>query len=145
MSQNEDQGVQQNVHKADILVVDDVGSSRELLGGLLKQVTVMPVRMARNAQDAIEAVRDRTPRLIFLDIDLPDQSGLDLLRRFHEHDPNIFIVMVSGVGTPHNVKDSRENGASAFILKPYKPQKVIESLMLFERMTGQPVLRPSEH
>lgn len=135
----------QSVHPADILIVDDVGGSRELLGGLLKQVSVLPIRMARNAKDAIEAVRERTPRLIYLDIDLPDQSGLDLLRRFHELDPNIFVVMVSGVGTPHNVKDSRENGAAAFILKPYKPQKVIESLMLFERLTGQPVLRPSEH
>lgn len=129
---------------ADILVVDDVGSSRELLGGLLKQVGVLPVRMARNAQEAIEAVYDRPPRLIFLDIDLPDQSGLDLLRRFHEHDAGIFVVMVSGVGTPNNVKNSRENGASAFILKPYKPQKIVEALMLFERTTGQPVLRASE-
>ncbi|MGE5451063.1 MAG: response regulator [Acidobacteriota bacterium] len=129
--------------KADILIVDDVGSSRELLGSLLKQVCVLPIRMARNGHEAVDAVYDRAPRLIFLDIDLPDQSGLDLLRRFHEQDPQIFVVMVSGVGTPHNVKDSREHGASAFILKPFKPQKVIEALMLFERTSGQPILRPS--
>lgn len=127
----------------DILVVDDVGSSRELLGGLLKQVCVLPVRMARNAQESIEAVRDKKPSLIFLDIDLPDQSGLELLRRFHDDDATTFIVMVSGVGTPHNVKDSREHGASAFILKPFKPQKVIEALMLFERTSGHIILRPS--
>lgn len=138
------QGGHQGALQADILIVDDVGSSRELLASLLKQVSVLTVRMARNGTEAIEAVRERTPRIVFLDIDLPDQSGLDLLRRFHEHDPNIFVVMVSGIGTPHNVKDSRENGAVAFILKPFKPQKVIESLMLFERMTGQPVLRLSE-
>ncbi|HET8694207.1 MAG TPA: response regulator [Aquabacterium sp.] len=132
-----------DAHKDDILIVDDVGASRELLASLLKQVCVLPIRMARNGQEALEAVQDHRPRITFLDIDLPDQSGLDLLRRFHEQDPGTFVVMVSGMGTPHNVHDSREHGASAFVLKPFKPQKIIEALMLFERKTGRPVLRPS--
>ncbi|MDE2432469.1 MAG: response regulator [Burkholderiales bacterium] len=130
--------------KDDILIIDDVGSSRELLGSLLKQVCYLPVRMARNGQEAIECFQDHRPRLIFLDIDLPDQSGLDLLRRFHEQDESIFIVMVSGIGTPHNVKDSREHGASAFVLKPFKPQKIIEALILFERKSGHKIIRQAE-
>ncbi|HET8871157.1 MAG TPA: response regulator [Aquabacterium sp.] len=131
------------LNKGDILIIDDVGSSRELLGSLLKQVCILPIRMARNGHEALEAVQDHRPLVIFLDIDLPDQSGLDLLRRFHDQDESTFVVMVSGMGTPHNVKDSREHGASAFVLKPFKPQKIIEALMMFERKTGRPVLRPA--
>lgn len=128
----------------DILIVEDVASSRDLLLGLLKQVSFMPVRATRNATEALAAVKAHVPRILFLDIDLPDSSGLDILKQVHALDPSVFVVMVSGVGTPANVKVSRESGASGFILKPYKPQKVIEALMMFERTFKKPVLRPSE-
>ncbi len=130
------------VQHDDILIVDDVGSSRELLGTLLKQVCVLPIRMARSGQDALDQVRERLPAIIFLDIDLPDLNGLELLRRIPGQDDHTpFVVMVSGIGTPGNVKDSREHGAAAFILKPFKPQKVLEALMLFQRRSGREVLR----
>ena len=128
----------------DILVVEDVGSSRDLLAGLLRQVNVLPVRAVRNATEALEAVRTRMPRILFLDIALPDQSGLEILKKVHAQDASVFVVMVSGEGTPNNVKVSREGGASGFILKPYKPQKVVEALMGYERTTSRPILRPSE-
>ena len=128
----------------DILIVEDVGSSRELLAGLLRQVNILPVRAARNAAEAMEAVKTHMPRIVFLDIELPDQSGLEILKKVHAQDAGVFVVMVSGEGTPANVKVSRESGASGFILKPYKPQKVVEALMMFERTFKKPVLRPSE-
>lgn len=127
----------------DILIVDDVASSRELLANLIKQVTVLTVRHARNGMEAIQACRDRQPLLVFLDIELPDRNGLDILKDLRVQDPNMFIVMVSGNGTADNVKGSREAGASAFILKPFKPQKVVDALMMYERMAGKPIMRPS--
>ena len=39
------------------------------------------------------------------------------------------------------MKDSREHGAAAFILKPFKPQKALEALMLFSAAVGVRVLR----
>jgi len=126
----------------DILIVDDVGSSRELLAGVLREVCVLPIRMARNGQETIQAVQARVPAVVFLDIDLPDVNGLELLRRIHAQDERIFVVMVSGVGTPANVKTSREHGAAAFILKPFRPQRVVEALMAYQRHRGDTVVRP---
>lgn len=128
----------------DILIVEDVASSSELLLGLLKQVCFLPVRATRNATEAMAAVKAHMPRILFLDIDLPDQSGLEILKQVHALDASVFVVMVSGVGTPGNVKVSRESGASGFILKPFKPQKVVEALMMFERTHSRSILRPSE-
>lgn len=127
----------------DILIVEDIGSSRELLTGLLRQVSILPVRSVRNAGEAMDAVNAHMPRIVFLDIELPDQSGLEVLKKVRAKDADVFVVMVSGEGTPANVKVSRESGASGFILKPYKPQKVVEALMMFERTFKKPVLRPS--
>ena len=90
-----------------------------MLGTLLKQVCVLPIRMARSGQDALDQVRERLPAIIFLDIDLPDLNGLELLRRIpgqDDHTPS--WSWCQGIGTPGNVKDSREHGAVAFILKP---------------------------
>lgn len=127
----------------DILIVEDIGSSRELLTGLLRQVSILPVRSVCNAGEAMDAVNAHMPRIVFLDIELPDQSGLEVLKKVRAKDADVFVVMVSGEGTPANVKVSRESGASGFILKPYKPQKVVEALMMFERTFKKPVLRPS--
>ncbi|MFN4266489.1 MAG: response regulator [Aquabacterium sp.] len=128
--------------QGDVLIVDDVGSSRELLATVLKQVCVMPFRMARDVSEALSACQEKLPEIVFLDIDLPDQSGLEVLKQVHARNPDVFIVMVSGVGTPDNVKQARERGAAAFILKPYKPQKVVEALAMYERKTLKPALRP---
>lgn len=127
----------------DILIVDDVGSSRELLAMVLKQVCELPVRMARDVQEALEACQDKQPEIVFLDIDLPDQSGLEVLKHLKGQGASSFVVMVSGVGTPANVKEARERGAAAFILKPFKPQKVVEALAAYERKTLKPALKPS--
>lgn len=126
----------------DVLIVDDVGSSRELLATVLKQVCELPFRMARDVQEAIAACQEKMPEIMFLDIDLPDQSGLEVLRHLQSQNAQTFVVMVSGVGTPENVKQARERGAAAFILKPYKAQKVVEALALYERKSLKPVLKP---
>ncbi len=88
---------------------------------------------AHNASSALLTFSQQNPDLVFLDIELPDGSGLELLKRFKEQKPDCFVVMVSGVSTLDNVKTSIASGAASFIVKPFTAHKILAVLKQFDR------------
>ena len=72
------------------------------------------------AVDAIEAgamVQDSDPNLIFLEIHLPSESGLDLARRIKSARPEIVIVILTSYNLPEYKKAAEESGISHFVPK----------------------------
>ena len=65
--------------------------------------------------------KKENPKIIFLDIKLPDRSGLDLLKEFKEIDPDCIVIMITALEDKNNVLEqkARELGASEFIRKPF--------------------------
>lgn len=128
-----------------ILLVDDVDYSRQLLRnnimalsneGLLKYKTYSFFN-ASNAAGAVSLYNLHTPDVIFLDIDLPDTSGLELLTQFKQDRPTCFIVMISGVSTLENVQQSIKAGAATFIVKPFTGDKILAAMRLYEKRIAQ--------
>lgn len=124
-----------------ILLVDDVDYSRQLLRnnimtiadqGLLKQRQYSFFN-ANCAASALSLFSMQKPDLVFLDIELPDVSGLELLVKFKKTRPECIIIMVSGNSTLENVQTSLKSGASSFIVKPFTGDKILSALKLFER------------
>ncbi|WP_333606493.1 response regulator [Arsukibacterium sp.] len=124
-----------------ILLVDDVDYSRQLLRnniialsneGQLKQ-RQYNFYNASCASNALSMFSMQKPDLIFLDIELPDCSGLDLLEKFKKSRPECIIIMVSANSTLENVQASLKAGASGFIVKPFTGDKILSALKLFER------------
>ena len=87
------------------------------------------------AKDAIAIALKGKINFIFLDIELPDKSGLEILKIVKESKPDIYVVMVSGENSLDNVKQSIQAGASGFIAKPFTNGKVTEALIGFYRYT----------
>ena len=88
---------------------------------------------AHNASSALMTFSLQQPDLVFLDIELPDGSGIELLKRFKQQKPDCFVVMVSGVSTLDNVKASIASGAASFIVKPFTADKILAVLKQFDR------------
>lgn len=124
-----------------ILLVDDLDYNRQLLRHNLTALfshndlkyRSFSYFQAHNASSALLTFSQQSPDLVFLDIELPDGSGIDLLRRFKEQKPDCFVVMVSGVSTLENVKASIAAGAASFIVKPFSADKILAVLRQFER------------
>lgn len=108
------------------LVVDDVGSVREFLRQSLIHlgVTTDNISEAATGEKALTAFRTNIPDVVFLDIELPDLDGQDVLKQIKAIKDNAFVVMVSAHSTVENVKVAISNGASGFIVKPFSPQKI---------------------
>lgn len=128
-----------------ILLVDDVDYTRQLLRNNIMAICQSGKIQHRNftfynagkASAAMDLFSLQLPGIVFLDIELPDASGLELLKKFKALKPDCFIVMVSGVSTLDNVKQSIADGAASFIVKPFTGDKILAALRLYERYLAQ--------
>lgn len=111
---------------SDILVIDDEADIRDLVGGILEDGGHQ-VRGARNAEEALEAVRRRRPALAILDIWLQGSSmdGLELLNLFQDIDPDMPVIVISGHGTIETAVTAIRRGAYDFIEKPFTADRLL--------------------
>jgi two-component system, NtrC family, nitrogen regulation response regulator NtrX len=110
---------------SDILVIDDEADIRELIAGIL-QDDGHQVRMARDADEALDAVRRRTPALVVLDIWLQGSrmDGLELLGLLKDIDPDMPVIVISGHGTIETAIMAIRKGAYEFVEKPFTADRL---------------------
>ena len=108
---------------ARILVVDDERAVRELLAEGLA-LYGFETRAAAGADEAFEALRTGGIHLVLSDIDMPGQDGLELLARIKKHDPDIEVVMVTGVVDTDTAIGSIRRGATDYVSKPFNLEEV---------------------
>lgn len=102
-----------------ILVVDDEQSIREFLELLLTKEGYY-VKTASSANEAMRQIENEKFDLIFLDIQMPQISGLEALVTFKKMDPTIQIIVITAFGTTEIAVDVIKKGAYDFISKPFK-------------------------
>ncbi|GAA3927521.1 response regulator [Hymenobacter algoricola] len=109
-----------------ILIVDDSFYMRTMLKNMLTDAGYEVVGEAANGQQALEMASATKPDLITLDVILPDNTGLDVLKGIRQEQPNVKVVMCSAVGQEIIVNEALESGATAYIVKPFSEEKVLE-------------------
>ena len=108
-----------------ILVVDDEPDIRALVQEILEDESY-EVFTAENGERARQALRDRRPDLILLDIWMPDLDGITLLKEWSEDDglPSP-VIMMSGHGTVETAVEATRLGAYDFLEKPLSLAKLL--------------------
>ncbi len=117
--------------KLKILIVDDVGTVRSFLHQTLMHLGIEDIDEAATAAQCVKACEDHGYNIIFLDIELPDGDGKDLIAELNILRPEANVVMVSAHSTVDNVKDAIERGAKGFVVKPFSPKKIAAMLKKF--------------
>ena len=103
---------------AKILIIEDSTFFRKLLKDtLLAQYPKMDILEAPNAEEALEKINGFTPDLIFVDIRLPGESGLDFTREMKRTYPNIPIVILTSYDLPEYREAAKEYQADHFLSK----------------------------
>ena len=111
-----------------ILIVDDSFYMRTMLKIMLSVAGYEIVGEAPNGQTALQLAKETNPDLITLDVILPDNTGLDVLKGIKKDNPDMKVVIVSAVGQEVIVNEALENGALAYIVKPFSEEKVLETV-----------------
>jgi len=87
---------------------------------------------AANGDEAVALYKQYKPDIVFLDIVMPPgketKDGIDALRRIMSEDPNAKVIMCSSMGQQAFITEALKLGAKDFIVKPFKPDKVMEVL-----------------
>jgi putative two-component system response regulator len=111
-----------------ILVVDDDTQIRDLVRRLLERAgyTCSSVASAAEAE-ALLAVEPFA--LVLADLQMPGESGLDLISRLHENHREIATIMVTGVDDPELAEAAIELGAYGYIVKPFSPTELSVQVM----------------
>ncbi|MBN2169753.1 MAG: sigma-54-dependent Fis family transcriptional regulator [Candidatus Krumholzibacteriota bacterium] len=110
-----------------ILVVDDEPNIRRMLAGVLADEGYA-VDAAADAEEAWTALAERPADLMLLDVKLPGEDGLGLLRRLREAEVALPVIMMSGHGTIRTALEATRLGALDFIEKPIVPERLLLSL-----------------
>src|SRR5258708_11379029 len=99
--------------------------------------------MAQTGAEGLERVAAARPDVIPLDLRLPDQSGLDILRQLRRIDARIPVVMVTVARSSDSAIEAMRHGAYDYLLKPIDLQKldhVINEALKVSRLMREPAV-----
>ena len=82
------------MNKNSILIVEDDELVRESLYDVLT-IEGYDVSVARDCSEALDAVREKNPKLAMIDLRLPSGSGIDVFRQTRQIDPDIDVIMMT--------------------------------------------------
>lgn len=109
-----------------VLLVDDHVLIRSgLREAFDAQVGFTVVGEAAGVQEAIRATRDLAPAVVVIDINLPDGSGLDAVRRLRAEHPLLGVVVLTMYDDDQHLFAALEAGASAFVAKSAAAEEVL--------------------
>jgi two-component system nitrogen regulation response regulator NtrX len=110
----------------EVLVVDDEADIRELVAGVLEDEGYT-VRTAADSTSALEAIEDRRPSLVLLDVWLQGSrlDGLQVLEQVKSRDATLPVIMISGHGNLDTAVAAIREGAVDFIEKPFEAGKLL--------------------
>ena len=110
-----------------ILVVDDEVEIRNLLTDLLKDAGYT-ARHATTGAEAIEAVAKDMPDLVMMDVKLPDQDGLAVLRQLKREHPDLEVIVMTAFGGSSSAIKAMEHGAYDYVTKPFEMDDLLATL-----------------
>jgi two-component system response regulator AtoC len=103
-----------------VLIVEDDLSTRKGLEESIKDLGGEP-RSVGTAKAAALAVQEFDPRLLIVDIHLPDGDGIEILKAARETDPEREGIVITGQGSIDNAIEALRAGAFDYLLKPLRP------------------------
>ncbi len=123
-----------------ILIVDDDKSIRYSLKRILEGD--YDVLEAQNGQEALIQLKGNIPDLIIMDIKMPGQSGIDVLKEIKSIDPKALIIIMTAYGTSDTAIEAMKYGAFDYILKPFTSSQIkelVEKSLSLKRLMSQGV------
>lgn len=106
-----------------LLIVDDDRFVREFLKDAIAGISV-DIREAANGAEAMARVEELAPKVVLLDLMMPEMSGLEVLRALQQKAPGCRVVVISSMDSELLIAEALANGAHGFIGKPFHPAEI---------------------
>lgn len=113
---------------ARVLIVDDAAFMRMMLKDILTKNGLEVVGEAVNGLDGIEKYNELRPDLVTMDITMPEMDGITAVKEIKAAFPQANVIMCSAMGQQPMVIEAIQAGAKDFVVKPFQPERVMESI-----------------
>lgn len=124
-----------------VFIYDDSNERRDSLKALLMLNDQLKfVGEAMNCSNVLSDIENTVPDVILMDINMPEVNGIEGLRIIKEHYPEVKVLMQTAFDDSNKIFTSLKNGASGYILKKDKPQRILQAIE--EVYEGGAVLNP---
>jgi len=107
-----------------ILIVDDEEPIRRLLGYLLEPHGYK-VALAGEAREARQRMESGSYALVLCDVNMPGESGMDLIRHILTQYPSTAVIMITGLDSPVLASAALDMGAFGYVIKPFEANEVL--------------------
>ena len=123
------QKVNDNNRRKKILVVEDEFGLQEIFRDIFK-MEGYEVRVAVDGLDGFEAYKEFQPDLVFTDVVMPKMSGLDLIRKIREINPDMKVIYISGFFGIRKLREELDKDIKKYgyptLSKPFKTSEMLE-------------------
>jgi two-component system, chemotaxis family, chemotaxis protein CheY len=120
-----------------VLLADDARSIRSIVRrSLVSLPHVFRIREAEDGAQAAEMAEARPADLVFLDIHMPNQSGMEALVRIRKRSPDVHITMLTSDASAAAVAEANALGANDYILKPFSADQLAAIVWRFVAARG---------
>jgi len=127
--------------RARLLVVDDEDALLDLLGDALR-FAGYEVQLARTGFEALRIAADEQPKLILLDVNLPDIDGFEVCQRLRRDGSDVPVIFLSARDDPADLRSGFTRGGDDYVTKPFSLEELNFRIQAVLRRT-QP--RVAEH
>ena len=110
------------------LIADGASSMRDAIRDILENEDYSNISEAENGDEASELFDRESPDVIIMDLSIDGKSGMECLKEMKEKNDAAKVIICSASAHRELVMEAVKLGASDFILKPLKPQRLIQAV-----------------
>lgn len=111
-----------------VTIADDSALSRKTIRRALPEDWDISLHEAKNGVEALEAVRSGLAEVLFLDLQMPQMDGFEVLKALYEHKHKSLVIVISADIQPESQALVNSLGAFRFLKKPLQPEQLRETL-----------------
>lgn len=118
-----------------LMVVDDSRVMRGKIQRAVEAIGIYDVLTASNGVEAVETFRKENPKLVTMDITMPEMDGIECVKQLVAIDPNVLILVISALSDKSTTMEALKNGAKGFLKKPFDDDELaakIRDLLVLE-------------
>ncbi len=124
-----------------VLVVEDDTDLREALCDTL-ELAGSTVLTAGNGHEALELLGREAVDLVVSDVNMPEMDGLELLQALRRQQPQLPVLLITAYGSISKSVEAMRCGAVDYLVKPFRPQLLVEAVSRFAGFAGGDVEQP---
>jgi len=113
---------------ARVLIVDDLAFIKLIIRDTLEKTCFEVAGEASNGLEAVELYKRLKPDIVLMDITMPRMDGIQALQEIMKGDSAAKVIMCSALGQQKLIIQSIQLGAKDFIVKPFKPERIVGAI-----------------